>query len=183
MHALDDREFRDFVAARGHALLRTGFLLTGDQQLAEDLLQTALEHAVRRWSSLRDRGALEAYVRRTMYREQVSRWRLRSTRELPAATVPEPRPHAGADDRVENRVVLAAALMRLGTRQRTVLVLRFFEGLSESQTAFVMGVSVGTVKSQTRHALDRLRTLAPELAELVNEADSAASAPASGEPG
>jgi RNA polymerase sigma factor (sigma-70 family) len=99
-----------------------------------------------------------------MYREQVSRWRLRSTRELPAATVPEPRPDAGADDRVENRVVLAAALMRLGTRQRTVLVLRFFEDLTEQQTAEVLGLSVGTVKSQAHRGLSRLRAMCPDLA-------------------
>ena len=164
MHALDDSEFRDFVAARGHALLRTGFLLTGDQHHAEDLVQIALEHAVRHWSSIRARGALEAYVRRTMYREQVSRWRLRSTRELPAATVPEPEAHHGVEEGVETRVVLADALMRLGTKQRTVLVLRFFEDLTEQQTAEALGVSVGTVKSQAHRGLSRLRVLCPDLA-------------------
>jgi RNA polymerase sigma-70 factor (sigma-E family) len=164
VHALDDREFRDFVAARGHALLRTGFLLTGDQQLAEDLVQTALEHAVRRWRSIRARGAVEAYVRRTMYREQVSRWRLLSARERPVATVPEPRLRQGVEDGVENRVVLAQALMKLGAKQRTVLVLRFFEDLTEQQTADVLGVSVGTVKSQAHRGLSRLRALCPDLA-------------------
>jgi DNA-directed RNA polymerase specialized sigma24 family protein len=80
MNALEDDEFRGFVAARGTALLRTAYLLTGDQQLAEDLVQTALERAVAHWGSIRVVAAAEAYVRRTMYREQVSLWRRRGQR-------------------------------------------------------------------------------------------------------
>ena len=69
MKALQDEEFRGFVTARGPSLLRTAYLLTGDQQLAEDLVQTALEKAVQHWGSIREPAAAEAYVRRTMYRD------------------------------------------------------------------------------------------------------------------
>jgi DNA-directed RNA polymerase specialized sigma24 family protein len=73
--ALEDQEFRGFVMARGSALVRSAYLLTGDQQLAEDLVQGALEKTARHWGSIRFAGAAEAYVRRAMYRDQVSSWR------------------------------------------------------------------------------------------------------------
>jgi RNA polymerase sigma-70 factor (sigma-E family) len=151
---------RDFVAARGQALLRTAYLLTGDRQLAEDLVQAALEKVFRRWSAIRVASAAEAYVRRTMYRDQVSLWRRRRVPELLSVSVPEPReplepPDAG--DRVEDRLLLRAALQELPPGQRTVVVLRYFEDLTEQQVADVLGVSVGTVKSQGHKALARLR--------------------------
>ena len=167
MHALDDAEFRDFVAARGPALLRTAYLLTGDQQRAEDLVQTALERTIRHWHRIRARGATEAYVRRTMYREQVSSWRRLSSAELPVSSLPEPRGSTGHADPVEDRVVVQAALQRLGPRQRAVLVLRYFEDLSEHQVAEALGISVGTVKSQASRALAHLRATCPELAPRV----------------
>ena len=83
MDAVQDEVFRGFVAARGHALIRTAYLLTGDQHLAEDLVQTALEKAVQHWAAIRDVGAAEQYVRRTMYRENISLWRRRRLTELP----------------------------------------------------------------------------------------------------
>src|SRR4051812_12073120 len=119
--------FDGFVAARWNALVRTAWLLTGDQQLAEDLVQTALEKTVRHWDSLRHSDAVEAYVRRTMYREHISQWRRLRLVELPSATMPEPRSAGEAADQVEDQVVIWDALMRLGRRQRTVLVLRYFE--------------------------------------------------------
>ena len=103
MDAVQDEVFRGFVAARGHALIRTAYLLTGDQQLAEDLVQTALEKAVRHWGSIRDVGAAEAYVRRTMYRENISLWRRRRLTELPADVVPEPRRDGTAGSRPTSR--------------------------------------------------------------------------------
>jgi RNA polymerase sigma-70 factor (sigma-E family) len=163
MKALEDEAFRGFVAARGHALLRTAYLLTGDQQLAEDLVQTALEKAVRHWGSIRETAAVESYVRRTMYREQVSLWRRRRVTELPTETMPEPRRAVAADDRVEDRMVLCAALMRLGRRQRTVLVLRYFEDMTEQQVAELLGVTIGTVKSTAHRALEQLRAACGDL--------------------
>ena len=167
MDAVQDEVFRGFVAARGHALIRTAYLLTGDQQLAEDLVQTALKKAVRHWSSIRDVGAAEQYVRRTMYRENISLWRRRRLVELPADVVPEPRRDGTAGQPAEqslDRIVLRNALMRLGPRQRTVLVLRYFEDLTEQQTADLLGISVGTVKSQSHKALAAMRSVCRDLA-------------------
>lgn len=166
MNALEDEEFRGFVVARGHALIRTAYLLTGDQQQAEDLVQTALEKVVRHWDSIRASVAVESYVRQTMYREQVSLWRRRRLRETPLAAVPEPRRAGGgpAEDDVEVRLVMRDALMELGRRQRTVVVLRYFEDLTEQQVADALGISVGTVKSQAHKALGRLREICPDLA-------------------
>lgn len=164
MKALEDSEFRGFVVARGSALVRSAYVLTGDQQLAEDLVQTALEKTARHWGSIRFAGAAEAYVRRTMYREQVSIWRRRRVREDLTDVIPEPRRPASAGDQVEDRLDLAQALNRLGRRQRTILVLRFYEDLTEREVAEMLGVSVGTVKSQTSKALHRLRVAPGSLA-------------------
>ena len=152
-----EEEFRDFVAARGQALLRTAYLLTGDRQLAEDLVQAALEKAYPRWGTIRVAAAAEAYVRQVMYREQVSRWRRRRLVEVPAAELPEWRLDSRAGDAVEDHLVLQQALQQIGRRQRTVLVLRYFEDLSEQQVADVLGISLGTVKSQAHRGLVRLR--------------------------
>ncbi|MBA2768413.1 MAG: SigE family RNA polymerase sigma factor [Sporichthyaceae bacterium] len=160
---MEDEEFRGFVAARGLALLRTAYLLTGDQQLAEDLVQTSLEKAVRHWSSIRASAAAESYVRTTMYREQVSLWRRRRISELSTDTIPEPRRPASAADGVETRLVLRDALMQLGRRQRAVVVLRYFEDLTEQQVADALGISVGTVKSQAHKALAHLRSTCADL--------------------
>ena len=157
MSALEDDVFRAFVAARQHALLRTAFLLTGDQGMAEDLVQTALEKTVRRWSAGGEPTSLESYVRRVMYREQVSRWRRRRVVEVPAAELPEWRLHFRGGDAVEDHLVLQQALQQIGRRQRAVLVLRYFEDLSEQQVADVLGISLGTVKSQAHRGLVRLR--------------------------
>lgn len=154
--------FEAFVQARRPALLRTAYLLTGDAHEAEDLVQGALVKAVPRWSRIED--APEPYVRRILYHDSVSRWRRHRGRERLVADVPE---GAGAEVDDAMRLTLAEALDRLTPKQRAVLVLRFYEDLTEAQTAVALGIGVGTVKSQTRHALGRLRVLAPELAELL----------------
>ena len=146
------------MAARASALLRTAYLLTGHAADAEDLLQRALIKAVPAWS--RVYGDPEAYVRRIMVRENISRWRGRRWREVPVAEVPE---RSATSARADERLVLQAALAALAPRQRAVIVLRYFEDLTEVETARVLGISVGTVKSQHRDALNRLRSLAPEL--------------------
>ena len=169
--ALQDDEFRGFGITRGTALLRTAYLLTGDQHLAEDLVQTALEKAAARWGSIREAAAAEAYVRRIMYREQVSIWRRRRVTEVFSERVPEPRPAAAADT-VELRVVLRQALMQLGRRQRTIIVLRYFEDLTEQQVADLLDLNVGTVKSQAHKALARLRAACGDLAPATGGATS-----------
>src|SRR6478672_6436765 len=139
----EGEDFEGFVAARTPALLRTAYLLTGDQHLSEDLVQTALERALPQWGARKVTPATESYVRTIMYRENIAIWRRRRGREMPVGELPEPRmPPAG--DQVEDQIVLRAALLRLGARQRTVLVLRYYEDLTEAQVAQFMGVSVGT---------------------------------------
>ncbi|MEO6823072.1 MAG: SigE family RNA polymerase sigma factor [Candidatus Nanopelagicales bacterium] len=166
-------EFGEWVATRRGALLRTAYLLTADTHDAEDLVQSALERVSLRWQRIAAGGAPEPYVRRVLYHQHVSSWRrhrgrLLTVEQVPEATVAD---EAGAADL---RIVLDLALRRLTAKQRAVLVLRFYEDLSESQTADVLGVGLGTVKSQTRHALGRLRVLAPELRGILDGADDGA---------
>jgi RNA polymerase sigma-70 factor (sigma-E family) len=169
MDAEGQESFREFVANRSSALLRTAVLLSGgDRYAAEDLLQNALIKAAGRWNRIDEP---EAYVRRILYRQQVSRWRLKwPRRELSVAEPPEAStqvaPGTDALSAAELRVVMRGALARLTARQRTVLVLRYFEDLPEADVARLLGCSVGTVRSTTHRSLARLRTLAPELAAL-----------------
>lgn len=158
-----EQQFREFVHARSAALSRTAYLLTGDAHLAEDLVQTALFKAAKAWHRIE--GDPEPYVRRILYTQNVSWWRQRRFTEQTLGSYDAPT--ASADP--ELRLTLEQALARLTLKQRTVLVLRYFEDLTEVQTAATLGISAGTVKSTTRHALSRLRTLAPELAELIGE--------------
>ncbi|GAA4720211.1 SigE family RNA polymerase sigma factor [Nocardioides conyzicola] len=143
--------FEEYVAARRGALLRTAYLLTGSHEDAEDLVQVALIKAVPHWRRIADHP--EPYVRKVLARESISRWRRRRWREVPTDQVPETSVEGPAADRVE----LQRALGRLAPRQRAVIVLRYYEDLTEAETARVLGISVGTVKSQARDALVRLR--------------------------
>jgi RNA polymerase sigma-70 factor (sigma-E family) len=153
-----DESYHAFVSARYAALRRTAYVLTGNHHDAEDLVQTALMKAAGVWRRIEERP--EPYVRRIMYHENVSRWRRRWVVEEP---LPSRDTTTGIDDSADQRLMLAEALARLTPKQRTVLVLRFYEDLTEQQTAVVMGVRLGTVKSQTRYALARLRVVAPDL--------------------
>ena len=150
---MSDRDsFEEYVAARRGALLRTAYLLTGDAHAAEDLVQVALLKVVPQWRRVADNP--EPYVRTVLARESVSRWRRRRWRELHTDQVPEV---PAADERPDDRLALREALARLAPRQRAVIVLRYYEDLTEAETARVLGISVGTVKSQARDALARLR--------------------------
>ncbi len=159
----DADDFAEFVAARSGALLRTAYLLTGDFQRAEDLVQEALIRAASRWDQLRD-GNPDAWVRTVVYRENVSWWR-RTRREHLVEVVDE-RSVAGPG---EAAVLLRAALARLTWGQRAVLLLRYAEGLSVADTAAALGVTDGTVKKQTSIALARMRETAPELSDLMED--------------
>lgn len=149
--------FTEFVLARQAALLRTAFLLTGHAQDAEDLVQTTLVKVVPQWRRIRDNP--EPYVRRVMVNENVSRWRRRRWREQSTDILPETLAH---DPDVAELVAVRDALAGLAPRQRTVLVLRYYEGLSEAEIAAQMHISPGTVKSQARDAMARLRAVLPE---------------------
>lgn len=155
--------FREFVQARRNALSRTAFFLTGDTASAEDLLQEALTKTVARWRHVSSGGNPEAYVKQVMLNEVRSRWRARQRRQIVSvANVPD-QPgddeHAGAVD----RTALARALRQLAPRQRAALYLRYYEDRSQVEIARMLDCSVGTVKSQLHHALERLRAIAPEL--------------------
>ena len=158
--------FREFVDGRSSALLKTAVLLCGgDRHAGEDLLQNALVKTAAKWQRIEEP---EAYVRRVLYRQQIGRWRLKwPRREVSVAEPPEGDPQpADPAAATELRVVMRQALGRLTPRQRTVLVLRYFEDLPEADVAQLLGCSVGTVRSTTHRSLARLRALAPELAVL-----------------
>ncbi|MGN6782268.1 MAG: SigE family RNA polymerase sigma factor [Marmoricola sp.] len=144
-------EFEEFVAARAPRLLVTAGLLTQDRQLAEDLLQTVLVKVWAAWDDIHT--SPEAYARRALVHTYTSWWRRRWNGERPTETLPE-HPASGPDN--EAVLDLRFALARLPRRQRTVLVLRYFEDLPEREVAALMGCSVGTVKSQASKALAKL---------------------------
>lgn len=151
--------FDAFVRARTGELLRFGYVLTGSPDAAVDLVQDALERTLLAWPRVRRQDDPEGYVRRTMVNRNVSRWR-RLRREWLMAEPPEP-PTAGAEPPPGPDPELMAALRALPPRQRAVVVLRYYEDLSEKQTADVLGCAVGTVKSQTAKALSALRRSLP----------------------
>jgi RNA polymerase sigma-70 factor (sigma-E family) len=147
--------FEEFAAARTGALLRYAHVLTGERARAEDLVQDALAGAYRHWSQVRN-GSPEGYVRRSILNGYLGRWRRVGRWEQPEAAVPD---HIGPDqtDMVVERDAMRQALAGLPPRMRAVLVLRFYEDMSEPQAAAALGVSVGTIKSTTSRALDKLR--------------------------
>ncbi len=162
MRSSEPETFEAFVQARFPALLRTATLLSGSLQDGEDLIQTALVKAVGVWSRIED--SPEPYVRRILVNENISRWRRHRGREHLVGGTEDPlldRPVSDAS--VDDQLDLADALTRLTRRQRTVLVLRFYEDLTERETAALMGVALGTVKSTTRDALTAIRRTSPGL--------------------
>jgi RNA polymerase sigma-70 factor (sigma-E family) len=156
----DERRFREFVAGRSASLLRTAYVLTGDEHHARDLLQTALMATARRWSSVGD--APEAYVRKAMYRHQINSWRARMRRPETVTAAPPDRP-AGGDHAADTvlRHGLFDALRTLPPRQRAVVLLRYWEDRPEAEVAALLDVSVGTVRSQASKGLAKLRAAYP----------------------
>jgi RNA polymerase sigma-70 factor (sigma-E family) len=155
--------FEGFVAARSGALLRTAYLLTQDNHLAEDLLQTTLAKAWSSWGRIQT--SPEAYVRRILVNTYSTWWRRKWNAESPVGELPDVEHH---DRDGSSEAELRSALARLPKRQRTVIVLRFFEDLTEAETARLMDCSVGTVKSQTSKALAKLR-IDPAISEATGE--------------
>jgi RNA polymerase sigma-70 factor (sigma-E family) len=164
-----ESDFAEFVRGRSSALLRSAYLLTGDQHLAEDLVQETLARTHRAWPRLHADGNPEAYARKVMYHAQVSIWRRPKVAEVLPGELPD---RGGADpaDAVARRVAVQRALLTLSPRQRAVVVLRYFEDQTEVEAAEMLGVSVSTVKTQTARALERLRAVVPDLAPTVDGA-------------
>jgi RNA polymerase sigma-70 factor (sigma-E family) len=156
----DEQEFAEYFEARLDAVRRTAFLLCGDWHRADDLAQTAFVALHRQWRKVRDRGALDAYVRRTVVRAMIDESRRPWRRERYVEEMPEP-PQSGVEvaERVATRTTLVDGLRRVPPRQRAVLVLRFLEGLDVSATAEALKCSEGTVKSQTARGLAALRAV------------------------
>lgn len=163
MLTADEAGFNEFVAARGPALQRVAHLLCGDHHHAQDLVQSALLQAARHWERIHT--SPEAYVRRSIFTANVSRWRRKRFDEHELMGEHAQVTRTGTDP--ELRMTLLDALDQLTTRQRAVLVLRYYEDLTETATAETLSISVNTVKSTHRRALARLRECAPELSELI----------------
>jgi len=154
-------DFRDFVRIRYGDLLRTAYLLTGSSHAAEDLVQSALLRSMRRWEHIDEPMA---YLRRAMVNQQVNLWRRISSHEVLSAVLPEGRTAVRPDqtEAVAQRDELLKALGKLPVRMRAVLVLRYWEDLSETETAQILGCAPGTIKSQASRGLARLRTVLEE---------------------
>jgi RNA polymerase sigma-70 factor (sigma-E family) len=152
----DDIGFRDYVATRSRALLRTAYLLTGNVADAEDLVQAALAKTYLAWDRIEDRGALDGYVRRAIVNTHISWWRRRRVEEYPTDEIPDQAvaDHAGTSDLQDS---MRRAVDRLPQRMRAAVVLRYYEDMTEAEVADVLGVSLGTVKSTVSRAVAKLR--------------------------
>lgn len=149
-----DPQFAAYVRERRPALVRFALALAGNPADAEDLVQNALTRTALRWRSVRNRDNPDAYVKQAIVRQHINHWRRWGSRELPTGTLPE-RPDPPVD--VETRTAVWDALSALPPRQRAVIVLRYYEDLSEAQIAQALGCSQGTVKSQASKAMRHLR--------------------------
>ncbi len=153
-----DGEFADFVTARYRALVRTGFALTGDAGHAEDLAQSALIRTYLHWNRLREPANAEAYARRTLVRLALRERQRRWHGEISADRLPEPiRAVVPGADREDLAIDVRSALAALPLDQRAVLVLRYLDDQSEAETAQMLGIAPGTVKSRAARGLASLR--------------------------
>ncbi|MEV7126751.1 SigE family RNA polymerase sigma factor [Streptomyces sp. NPDC093260] len=152
-----EAEFTAYVQERRASLYATAYHLTGDRFEAEDLLQSALFSTYRAWDRISDKAAVGGYLRRTMTNLHISAWRRRKLNEYPTEELPETPGDTDAMRGTELRAVLWQALARLPELQRTMLVLRYYEGRTDPEIADILGISVGTVKSSIWRSLRRLR--------------------------
>ncbi|MEU9194928.1 SigE family RNA polymerase sigma factor [Streptomyces hundungensis] len=155
--SLSETEFTAYVQARRASLYATAYHLTGDRFEAEDLLQSALFSTYRAWDRISDKAAVGGYLRRTMTNLHISAWRRRKLNEYPTEELPETAGDTDAMRGTELRAVLWQALARLPELQRTMLVLRYYEGRTDPEIADILDISVGTVKSSIWRSLRRLR--------------------------
>ncbi|MET9444825.1 SigE family RNA polymerase sigma factor [Streptomyces sp. NPDC006610] len=155
--SLTEAEFTAYVRERRASLYATAYHLTGDRFEAEDLLQSALFSTYRAWDRISDKAAVGGYLRRTMTNLHISAWRRRKLNEYPTEELPETAGDTDAMRGTELRAVLWQALARLPELQRTMLVLRYYEGRTDPEIADILDISVGTVKSSIWRSLRRLR--------------------------
>jgi RNA polymerase sigma-70 factor (sigma-E family) len=153
----DKAEFAEFVSARSAALHRAAYLMVGDAGLAQDLVQKALTKTYVAWPRLHDIGNAEAYTRKAITTTAISWFRRKQwSHERPTGRVPETGA-AGHAEAATQSAWLWEALLGLPARQRAAIVLRYYEDLTEAQTAEAMGCAVGTVKSQVSAGISKLR--------------------------
>lgn len=164
MRRSDENEFSDFVRAHSATLFRTAYLMTGDYQRAEDLLQTTLVRVYQRWPRVREMHRPVGYARKVLVSQSSSWWRRRSSHESPGLRADEPDGVDPLRDLDEHERVWAAVLS-LPPRQRAVMVLRYYEDLTEAEIAATLDMAPGTVKSHAHAASQRLAEM---LAEPVN---------------
>jgi RNA polymerase sigma-70 factor (sigma-E family) len=168
----EQRQFREYFTARHDRVRRTAYVLCGDWHWADDLTQNAFMRLAVSWPKVRDRGALDAFVRTCLVRAYLAEarrhWR---RRESSVADPPERLAPPGGAEVTEGRMAFAAALRRLPARQRAVLVCRFYQDLDVAATAAALGCSAGTVKSQTARGLARLRDVLQEDGEMTMAGD------------
>ena len=155
--SLSEAEFTAYVQERRASLYATAYHLTGDRFEAEDLLQSALFSTYRAWERISDKAAVGGYLRRTMTNLHISAWRRRKLNEYPTEELPETVGDTDAMRGTELRAVLWQALARLPELQRTMLVLRYYEGRTDPEIAEILDISVGTVKSSIWRSLRRMR--------------------------
>jgi RNA polymerase sigma-70 factor (sigma-E family) len=158
VEAAAEERFRTWAAARVGRLHRAAYLLCGDWHVAEDLVQETLARSALHWSAVESSEHPEAYVRQILLNQVRQRWRRRLGRERPVAN-PDHEIVADGTNARAARDQLMTALRQLPSKQRAAVVLRYFDQLSEAETAQALGCSVGTVKSQTHRGLNTLRTL------------------------
>ncbi len=175
MRQSEDDRFADFVRAQSATLFRTAYLMTGDYQRAEDLLQSTLVRVYQRWPQVDAMDQPVAYARKILVNQTVSWWRRRSSHEPPLSQGHEPYWQGRMDEVAEHERVWAAVLT-LPPRQRAVMVLRYYEDLSEQAIAQALAIAPGTVKSHSHAAARRLAQLlaepAREPARIEKEATS-----------
>lgn len=151
-----DQEFREYVATRRRALLRTAYLLAGNLADAEDLVQSALAKTYLAWDRIEDRAALDGYVRRAIVNTHISWWRRRRLDEFPVGEIPD-QPVQQDTASADMQETLRRAIDRLPQRMRAAIMLRYYDDMSEAEIARALGVSAGTVKSTVARAMAKLR--------------------------
>ena len=165
-----DAEFEAWLVAREHALQRTAHLLAGNVHTAQDLVQDTLAKVYLSWERIRDRGSIDAYARRVLLNEFRTAWR-RPLRRHEQVTEDVPDLPASAEEYDGRREAVWRFVCSLPPKQRAVVVLRFYEQLTEAEIADLMGISVGTVKSQSSRALSALRQALPDHPELSDDGE------------
>lgn len=174
MRPSDEDRFAEFVQVHSASLFRTAFLVSGDYQRAEDLVQATLLRLYQRWTQVEAMDRPLAYARAVLVSQSMSWWRRRSSHEPPLAAVDEPSWGGHVDELAEHERVWKAVLS-LPPRQRAVVVLKYYEDLSEHAIAQTLGMAPGTVKSHTYAATRRLAALLDDSTVRASRSEEATS--------